>query len=190
MINVGSGKSAAWTYRSPATPTSLSLSADGSLLGMVSNPSNGTRLSGITYNSAWVLPADAAPGQLGQRYRRVLGSPTWTPVAGALSPTSTVLSPTGAVTFAITIPAAGEKPGQMWRETLRAYDTSTGQPIRVLRVLPRLKYLEDPSLSPDTSGRFALLSGWNDYVQVLDLATGRFTRVPGTADQYVGSVAW
>jgi len=178
VLNVPSDRVKNWIYKSPAIPVSLSLSADGSLLDMVSNPSNGTRAGSDSWNRAWLLHTRAAPGQLGQRYRKVAGPPEG--VAAA------VLSPTGSVTDAITISSARNSS----RLTFGAYQTATGRLIRQLRVFPRLGSTFEPGLSPDISGRYVLVYSWTDRLELLDLRTGHNSFVPGTAQPDAWSVAW
>lgn len=188
VIHLGSGKVTAWTYRSPATPLDLSLSADGSQLAMVSNPSNGTWESSSQFNSAWVLRTDAAPGQLARRYRKVVPEPPGLGEVGAEA-----LSPTGAVMYASTTSSVL---GRSFRMTLGAYQTATGRLIRVWHVFPRLGDTSDGlGVSSDVSGRYLLVFQWTDRIEMLDLATGRLSKVPGTASGASSStmaadVAW
>ncbi|MGO9502658.1 MAG: hypothetical protein ACLPUO_14025 [Streptosporangiaceae bacterium] len=59
MINLVTGKMRAWTVRPSVDPQSLSLSADGRLLGLVGDPKKAQSSA-----SAWVLPTGSAPGPL------------------------------------------------------------------------------------------------------------------------------
>jgi hypothetical protein len=182
LLDVSSGRVKAWTYKSPATPYSLSLSADGSLVGMVSNPSNGARESSQEFNAAWVLRTTAAPGQLGRHYREVVGAPAF--------PLSAVLSPTGAVTFAA-LPRYFPKDAAHWHVTLAAYQTSTGRLIRPLRAARFGTLNGGLGITLDTSGRHLLMFNWNNRVQRVDLATGQLTVVPRVrTNWWVEGLAW
>jgi hypothetical protein len=182
LLDVNSGRTRSWTYKFPATPYSLSLSADGSLLGMVSNPSDGTGESSQAINAAWVLPATAAPGQLGQRYRKVLGPPA--------SPISAAISPTGAVTIAA-VPRYFPKEAAHWHVTLAAYQTSTGRLIRTLRAARFGTLNGGLGITLDPSGRYLLMFDWNNRLQRVDLATRHLTVVPRVrTNWWVQSLAW
>jgi hypothetical protein len=178
VLHIGSGTVTRWTYTSPATPVSLSLSADGGVLSMVSNPSDARRLGADVLNSAWVLRTGSAPGQLGQRYRKVASSPDG--VAAA------TVSPTGAVTYV----ASTARLGRSERLTLAGYQTATGRLIRSIRVFPRLSETDAPGLSQDLSGRYVLLFQWTQRDELLDLATGRNAFVPRTKDALTLGIAW
>jgi hypothetical protein len=178
VIHIGSGTVKRWTYTSPATPVSLSLSADGGVLGMVSNPSDARRFGSDVLNSAWVLRTGSAPGQLGQRYRKVASSPDG--VAAA------VVSPTGTVTYV----ASTARLGSSERLTLAGYQTSTDRLFRSIRVFPRLGESDAPGLSQDLSGRYVLLFQWTRRDELLDLATGRNTFVPRTGNTLPLGIAW
>jgi hypothetical protein len=171
-----------WPYKFPAAPYSLSLSADGTVLGMVSNPSSGTRGASPEFNSAWVLRTGTAPGQLAQRYRKVAGPPA--------SPMAAVLSPTGAITYTATPGSLGSGRGPYWRLTINAYQTATGRRTRVLHVFPRLSALNDSlGVSQDISGRYLLMYLWTDRPQLVDLATWQARALPADLANAV-SIAW
>jgi hypothetical protein len=179
----------AWSFTYPAAPTSLSLSADGSLLGLVSAPSkplHGTATSGD--DSVWTLRVESSPpGPLGSRYHHVVR-----PLVGA---NSEVLSPNGTLAFVSTLRYAKSDP--FMRERINAYSTATGKLISVVHEFPDDGF-EGPNLGLDPSGRYLLVSGWNDVVhptrrhQVdgIDLATGRYFKVPGSAADHAISTAW
>lgn len=179
VIHMRSGQLTTWKYRFPASPTSLSLSADGRLLSMVGNPSNGSSESTITLNSEWVLRTSAAAGPLEQHYRRVFGAPHW-PIASTLSPAGTVVI-AGLPRYLR---------NQHWQVTLAAYQTATGKVTAIVDVLRVLSSLESADLSPSHSGRYLLLNSWNDFVERIDLATGRISKVPGIQDFRPIQVAW
>ncbi len=169
-----------WSYLVPASPASLSLSANGRLLEMVSNPSGGKPELSIGRNAAWVVRTSAAPGPLAQRYRKLFGPPTW--------PSAAVLSPTGSLTWAL-LPTY-HRAALHWQVTLAVYQTTTGRLLRSWHIFPRQGYLSDPSLSASVSGRYLLVFGFNDGVEKLDLATGKLTRVPGNNAYLPVDVAW
>jgi hypothetical protein len=181
-INLTTSKTTTWRYRFPAQPSSLSLSANGKLLGFVSNPSNGQHGTSIAYNSAWVLPTGSAAGPLGRRYRKVVGPPDF--ATGAL------LSPTGAVTLVMQ-PAYHRKARPHWQMRLGAYQTATGALIRRWQHFPRLGSLTDePSLVASASGTQYLVYSWTQQPEKLNLATGRLVTVPGHAVTDPVDVAW
>jgi hypothetical protein len=181
VVNLAASTTTTWRFRWPATPTNLSLSANGSLLAMVSNPSNGTAGQALEFNSAWVLRTDSAPGPLAQHYRKVVGPPAW--------PTGAALSPTGKVTFAL-LPTFHRK-APHWQLTLSAYQTATGRLIRQWHIFPRLHTMtEEPGIVPDVSGDHFLIFSWTNLPEKLDLATGRLVQVPGQASVPPGGVAW
>jgi hypothetical protein len=181
VLRVRSGITKNWIYKFPATPTSLSLSADGRLLGMVSNPSNGTRESSSQFNSAWILRTSAPQGQLGRHYRQVIGR--------ALAPLSAVLNPAGTVMTAALPHYLVHQ--QKWVVTLGTARTAVRGPVTVLRVLPAIGTLnEELALSPDVSGRYLLLSQWNNRIQRIDAATGRVITLPNIHDTSPWGVAW
>jgi hypothetical protein len=178
VLHIGSGHVTSWTYTSPATPTSLSLSADGGVLAMLSNPSDASRFGSDVLNSAWVLRTGSAPGQLGQRYRKVASSPDGV--------AATMISPTGAVTYVASTGTLGRSD----RLTLAGYQTSTGRLIRSMRVFPRVSGSDLPGLSPDHSGRYVLLSQWTQREELLDLATGRNAFMPRIGNALPLGIAW
>ncbi len=159
-----------WKFRWPATPWSLSLSANGSLLEFVSNPSNGQSEGSDAFNAAWTLRTDSAGGWLRPHYRRVIGS--------SVAPTAAVLSPNGRVMFAV---VAGR--GQ---EVLRAYQTASGRPAREVLAFPSG---QGPSISAGPSGRYLLAFFLTDHVKWVDLATGRL-EVIGNYPANLLDAAW
>jgi hypothetical protein len=181
-INLRTGSTRTWTYRWPAEPGTLSLSADGSLLAMVSNPSTGTHMQEANHNSAWLLPASSPSGPVNRYYRPVVRTTT------AMTPLAAALSPTGAVTFVI----GPTGPNGGWqREELPAYRTATGQRIAVVHRFPATGMItENPLLAASSSGRYLLLAGWNDHLQRIDVATGHVTQRPGRSARSAASVAW
>jgi hypothetical protein len=161
VINLATRKLTTWRFKTMLAPASLSLTADGRLLEMVGNPANAR---GGYANSAWTVRTDSASGWLGRRYHRAFGPPD--------APTAAVLSPNGAITFAVT-------PVQLRHgryEPLRAFQTATGHQIRQLLVFRGIN--QGPTLNADTSGRYLLAFFLTDRTTWVDLATGRLTIVP------------
>ncbi len=181
VVNLATSATTTWRYRFPAQPSSLSLSANGRLLGFVSNPSNGHHVSAVSFNSAWVLRTGSPGGPLARHYRKVVGPPSW--------PTGALLSPTGAVTLALQ--PTYHRAGRHWQISLGAYQTATGTLIRRWQHFPRLGELTDsPSLVADAAGTRFLVYSWTQQPEMLNLATGRLITVPGHAAAYPIDVAW
>lgn len=175
VINLASRHVTMWKYRASFFPVNLSLSANGALLTIVMSASRGLDLS-IVRNAVWILRTSAPPGPLGQRYRKLIGPPTW--------PTATVLSPNGRLTWVL---GWGQGPGV----TLDTYQTATGELLRTWNIFSFQGYLEIPvlSLSASVSGRYLLVFGLTQ-VEKLDLATGKLTKVPGNNAYWPTDVAW
>ena len=165
-----------WTTMWPAVPRNLSLSANGTLLSFVGNPSSGTKNNSQVEDAVWTLRTNAAPGPVASHYRKVLHAP-----GGVQSAT---LSPTGAITFAMTAsnprrPAASEN--------VNAYDTATGKPLGLVQTV---RYLTDgPGFTPDASGQHVLVYPRNTpLIQELNLTTRRLMTVSVPAVPI--AVAW
>jgi hypothetical protein len=175
-ISVAAAKVTTWRFRWPAQPVSLSLTADGRLLEMVSNPSDGSAGGYAGGNAAWVVRTASPPGRLERRYRRVFGPPN--------APTAAVLSPNGAITFAVT-------PVQLRHgrahELFSAYRTATGRRIRDILVFGGIS--QGPTLNADVSGRYLLAFFLTDRVKWVDLATGRLMTIPGFGGSVL-DLAW
>jgi hypothetical protein len=184
VIHLGSGSTRSWTYTFPATPVSLSLSADGSLLAMVSNPSDGKRSGSDQNNSAWVLRTDSPPGPLARHYRQIIAPLGW-PMVG---PVAAALSPTSSVTYALN--QRWHHTG--WSGTLDAYETATGSLIKVICRFPAIRIAGEEVISPDISGQYLLLfgNGPTPRVQIIDLSTGRVSTVPRVSSVHWGDAAW
>jgi hypothetical protein len=181
VVNLAASTTTTWRFRWPALPTNLSLSASGSLLGMVSNPSDGSAANSTALNSAWVLRTDSSPGPLAQHYRKVVGPPTW--------PAGAALSPTGTITFAL-LPTY-HRTSPRWHLRLGAYQTASGRLIRQWHIFPRLATLNyGLGIVADVSGAHLLIFSWTDQPEKLDLATGRLVTVPGKAVRLPVDVAW
>jgi hypothetical protein len=185
VIRLRSHQVTAWRYRFPASPTSLTLSADGRLLGFVSNRSDGAHSGGPASNYAWVLPTDSPAGPLQRHYHRVTGPRPTTNVTAW--PSTVVLNPSGRTMLT----AIDDPGGNTQLMALRDYRTQTGRLIRTVRLLHRHgTYYSDPGLTPSISGRYVLLSAWNAQVARLDLATGRLTILALPRIEMPQSAAW
>jgi hypothetical protein len=178
VIHLATRKVTAWT--APRSKTrSLSLSADGSLLSVVSGSGGGPGEAWAPgAGAAWILRTNDQPGPLARRYRKVL-----LPPGGVLA---AALSPSGAVLYAIT---ANGPPYRHVLGKVAGYDVVTGARVRPSRVLaggagPR-------GIAVAVSGRFALVYPLRPgSVQELNLATGQQRSVPvAAADTPVGA-AW
>ncbi len=180
VADLAASTTTTWRFTQPAAPGSLSLSANGKLLEMVSNPSNGARAYSIERNAAWVVRTTSPAGPLAQRYQRVFGPPEW--------PTAAILSPTGHVTWALT--PGYRRTSPHWGMALRVYQTATGRQTQAWFLFRAIGTLRDPRLSPDASGRYLLVWNWTKQVQWIDLTTGRLVKVPGQAATYPVDVAW
>ncbi len=181
VFRSASDRATSWHYVFPADPESLSLSADGGLLALVSNPSK----SGVEFNpvrnAVWSLDTSGRGGSLGASYRRV--------VKPKKVATSAALSPTGALTFVVTRSGPGVA-------TINAYRTSTGKHLFLVGHFDR-KSLNGPSLSLDPTGRYALLIdgltlSMSDPHPVIgvDLSNDHVFAIPGTASNQAISIAW
>jgi hypothetical protein len=169
----GRGYTRRWTF-SHGEPYSLSLTASGRLAGFMSTPA--VPKPGDTTASEWVLPTNSPAGPVQRYYRRAVS-----PRSQTGSPTC-VLSRSGSDTFCAT-PAR-----------LASYRTSSGREIGVLRTFPD-RHGVAPTLSLSASGQYLLISflgtGQPGHpVYGLDLATGRYFKVPLATAGYAITVAW
>jgi hypothetical protein len=161
-----------------ATAGSVSLTADGSMLGFLAGPD---RRYGP--QNVWVLPTSAPPGPLTQHARKVLHLHT-----GVFR---VLLNHSGSQAYVETQPAP---PGGA--VVLGLYSTSTGKRIRLLgRLGPGGQNLAELPITVDAAGRHLLAYGYlgSSRVTVMNLTTGR--RASTTAAQLVvegalTTVAW
>jgi hypothetical protein len=164
VIHLDTRKVRTWPTLWPAVPRNLSLSANGTLLSFVGNPSNGTKNDSQEQDAVWALRTNAAPGPVASRYRKVLHAP------GGVQ--SAMLSPTGAITFAMT-----NKPRRPTvSQNVIAYDTATGQSLGLVQAV---RYLTDgPGFTPDASGQYVLVYPGNaPLIQEVNLTTRRLMTV-------------
>jgi hypothetical protein len=169
-------------------PLGLSLSADGSLLDLVSflHPDRGHGRFEI--DTTWALRTSSPAGPLTRYYHRVDGS--WTRSTYAAD-----LSPSGAVTFAASI-NADYTPRFVKVVSVR---TASGRPFGRTYVFSKHQDVRAVGLSLDLSGRYLLVYGWSDaqkpanieYPAVeIDLATGRDRVIKGATTGYLNGAAW
>jgi hypothetical protein len=178
VIHLATRKATIWTV--PRSKTrSLSLSADGSLLSVVSGSGGGpAEAQAPGAGAAWILRTDDQPGPLAHHYRKVLLPPSRV-LAAALSPSGTVL-------YVIT---ANGPPNRHDLGKVTGYDVATGARVQPSRMLGG--GAGQRGIAVAVSGRFALVYPLrSDRVQELNLATGQQRSVPvAAADTPVGA-AW
>jgi len=180
VIDVARAAVTTWPFKYPASPGSLSLSADGSLLAMVSNPSTGTRFATDGFNAVWLLRTDSAAGPLADHYRRAFGA-RWPKVANRF-PEYAVLSPNGRVVVAVS--TRYSTADRKWlADVLAAYRTGDGRRIRVLARFDGVT--QGPAVTADPSGRYLLGYFLADRVWRIDLATGRITTLPAAVPELI-----
>jgi len=165
VIHLDTRKTRTWSTLWPAVPRNLSLSANGTLLSFVGNPSSGTKNNSQVEDAVWTLRTNAPPGPVASRYRKVLHAP------GGVQ--SAMLSPTGAITFAM---MASNPRRPTASESVNAYDTATGRPLGQVQAV---RYLTDgPGFTPDASGQYVLVyPGSTPLIQELNLTTRRLMTV-------------
>ena len=163
VTNVGTGQTTRWTTPASSPASSVSLTADGSLLcfGLEQNPS-----------VVRVIPTSAAPGSAADRSRTVIhaaqfGPDSWIPFAA--------ISPDGRAAYVTTYP---EPPIKSPAGQVRAVDLATGR-SRVVQATTGKPGL----ITADPSVRHLLLQipaqGTNSLkLASLDLATGHLTYLP------------
>lgn len=184
VLRLPTGRVRSWTYQFPAAPMSLSLSANGQLLGFVSNRSGGGNHLPANYGYAWVLPTGSPTGPLRRYYHLVTGPHA----AGATTwPEAVVLSPSGRTMLT----AINTHGGKQTIVTLRDYQPGTGRPTRTVRILRApFDVGLGPGLAPSNSGRYVLIYTWKKGVYRLDLATGRLVSLPKAKIPVPQSAAW
>ena len=175
VINLATGRLRTWSTLWPMVARNLSLTANGALLSIVGNPSNGTTRSTPWKDAAWTLRTDAAAGPVALRYRRVLHTPGGVQAAE--------VSPTGVILFAL----AASHPGGL--PEVNVYNTATGKPVGLEPMVSAGGY--QPSLSPDTSNGHVLIYPFNvSSIRELNLLSGQLRTVP-VAEAYAPlAAAW
>jgi hypothetical protein len=161
VIHLATRQVTTWSYGGPGgTPfSSLSLTADGSVLGLASGQGDPGGPS-----AAWVLRTSAPAGPLVRRARKVLHLRT-----GVYR---VVLNDTGSQAYVETGPASGRR-GVV---VLGLYDIITGKQVRSLgRLGLGGPYLAKLWISLDAAGQHLLVYGYpaSHRVTEINLATGR-----------------
>lgn len=160
-IRLATRQHTTWSYGGPgaANFSSVSLTADGSVLGLASGPGDPSGAS-----AAWVLPTSAPAGPLTRHARKVLHLRT-----GVYR---VVLNSTGSQAYVETGPASGRR-GVV---VLALYDTTTGKRVRPLgRLGLGGPYLAKLWFSLDAAGQHLLVYGYpaSHRVTAINLTTGR-----------------
>src|SRR5215470_8522128 len=178
VIHLDTREVRTWSTLWPAMPRTLSLSANGSLLSFVGNPSSGAKGDWPGEDAVWTLRTDAAPGPVAGRYQKLLHA------SGGVQ--SAMLSPTGAITFAMTA-STSRRSSAVSNPHVNAYDTATGKPLGLVQVV---RYASsEPGFSTDVSGQYVLVyPGSMPFIQELNLTTRRLTTV--TVSAIPVAVAW
>ncbi len=178
VIHLDTGKVRTWSTLWPAVPRNLSLSANGTLLSFVGNPSSGFRDDSQVEDAAWTLRTNAAPGPVARHYRKVLHT------RGGVQ--SAMLSPTGAIMFAMTA-STSPRGSAVSNPAVNAYDTVTGKPLGLVQVV---RYASSqPGFSPDASGQHVLVYPASmPFIQELNLTTRRLMTV--SVSPVPKAVAW
>ena len=178
VIHLDTRKVRTWSTLWPAMPRTLSLSANGTLLSFVSNPSSGTKGDWQAEDAVWTLRTNAAPGPVASRYQKLLHA------SGGVQ--SAMLSPTGAITFAMTA-STSRRSSAVTNPHVNAYDTATGKPLGLVQVV---RYASsEPGFSTDVSGQHVLVyPGSMPFIQELNLSTRRLMTVSVPAIPV--AVAW
>jgi hypothetical protein len=164
-IHLATRQVTTWTYPSwirgwSTDFGSLSLTADGSMLGLTAGAGS------YGPPNVWVLPTNSPPGPLTSHARKVLHVRT-----GVFR---VLLNPSGSRAYVETLLAP--RGGAVM---LGLYDTSTGQRIRLLgRLGPGGQNLAELPITIDASGQHLLAYGYLGYlgsprVTMMNLATGR-----------------
>ena len=161
VIHLATRQLTTWSYGGGRATnfSSVSLTADGSVLGLASGPGDPSRAS-----DAWVLPTSAPSGLLTRHARKVLHLRT-----GVYR---VILNNTGSQAYVETGPASGRR-GVV---VLGLYDTTTGQRVRPLgRLGLGGPYLAKLWISLDAAGQHLLVYGYpaSHRVTEINLTTGR-----------------
>lgn len=161
VIRLATGHLTTWSYggQGGTTFSSVSLTADGSMLGLASGPGDPSSAS-----DAWVLPTSASAGPLIRHARKVLHLRT-----GVYR---VVLNNTGSQAYVETGPASGRRGAVV----LGLYDTTTGKRVRPLgRLGLGGPYLAKLWISLDEAGQHLLVYGYpaSHRVTEINLTSGR-----------------
>jgi hypothetical protein len=172
VIHLTTGQVTHW--HNPGIGASVSLTADGSVLGFAFGP-----LQGDSPYRAWTVPADAPAGDLLSLAHQVPG-------LGANAERA-VLSPSGEQLY---VEAQSQPKGPV---TLSLLTTSTGALVRqVAQLSPGGKDLNFPALALDAAGQHLLSYGYGG-VEAIDLSSGQHLSLPVTHPVVEGALttfAW
>jgi hypothetical protein len=158
VINLATGQVTRW--RNPGVGGSLSLTADGSLLGFAISQDDSSP------SKAWTIPTDTPAGPLLSHAHQVPG-------LGANAERA-ILSPSGDQLY---VEAQSQPKGPV---TLSQVTTSTGALVRqVAQLSPGGKDLNFPALGLDAAGQHLLAYGYSG-VEEFDLSSGQHLPVPVT----------
>jgi hypothetical protein len=202
----------AWTETDTIVPLNLSLSADGQQLGVMA--AQVIPKKGLLYG-AWTMSASAPPGPLARQVR-VIVTPSASLQAAVLSRTSPefvgwlfdqfdthgqmklatyAVGGRGTPLLVRPFGFAGLTSPPKGRAPFGAYLSGTDVYIPITTRTQHLfeTYIAAQGITPDSSGRYVLMFGWQSRTAYLDLATGRLTTpaapVPASAGR-VRSAAW
>jgi len=199
-----------WSQTAAFVPLSLSLSAKGRLLSIMAARIGTT---GRPLTGAWIMRADARPGPLARRVRRVI-TPSISLLAAAVSQSGRKVvgelyyQSDKAVTFDLEVFATGSgtipRTQTLWFRSARLLSPPAGTPAASLfqdvqTLIPATTKRRHDFMVVDTgsgmgldgSGRYALMFNWQAQSAFLDLATGRLTDLPAPASSgRVSSAAW
>jgi hypothetical protein len=199
-----------WSQTDSFVPLSLSLSARGRLLSIMADKIG---KSGRPLAGAWIMRADARPGPLARRVRRVI-TPSVSLLAAALSQGARKIvgefyyQSDTAVTFDLELFGTGAGATQRTKAlgfpSARLLSPPAGTPVASLfqgvqTFIPATTKRRHSFMAVDTasgisldgSGRYALMFDWQAQSAFLDLATGRLTDLPAPASSgRVWSAAW
>jgi len=157
VIHLATGQVTHW--HNPGIGASVSLTADGSVLGFAFGS-----LQGDSPYQAWTVPADAPAGDLLSQAHQVPG-------LGANAERA-VLSPSGEQLY---LEAQSQPKGPV---TLSLATTSTGALVRqVVQLSPGGNGVDFPALGMDAAGQHLLAYGYSG-VQEFDLSSGQHLSVP------------
>jgi hypothetical protein len=162
VIHLATRQVTTWAYdrRGATTFGSVSLNADGSVLGFAASDTGDNGAA----SDAWVLPTSTPAGPLTGHARKVLHLPTgvW----------QLVLNNTGSQAYVETGPGSGRGGAVV----LGLYDTATGKQVRLLgRLSLHGRYVAGLGLSLDAAGRHLLAYGYpaSHRVTEMNLTSGR-----------------
>jgi hypothetical protein len=199
-----------WSQTDAFVPLSLSLSAKGRLLSIMAARIGTT---GRPLTGAWIMRADARPGPLARRVRRVI-TPSISLLAAAVSQSGQEVvgelyyQSDKAVTFDMEVFATGggtiprthtlwfqnapllsPPPGLPLASSLQGDETAV--PATTKRHHSFMEIDVASGIALDGSGRYALMFDWQGQSAFLDLATGHRTDVPvPVSSGQLRSAAW